>query len=123
MSLNISKIFSEGRTLEMETRALQSALIRLGGEVKANRGNRDIFLSYITLKADISSRCARLMEIKKEISHIIGCIDDPICRTLLTYRYISGETMEKTAELMEYDERHIYRIHKKALNLAEKVAK
>lgn len=121
--MNVSEFFSEGRGLEMETKALQAALLRLAEEVKLNRGNREIFLSYLTLKGDISSRCARLMKIKEEMCDIIKKIEDPICRTLLTYRYINGETMEKTALIMEYDERHIYRLHKKALKLAEEAIK
>ena len=119
--MNVSKIFTQAKTLEMETRALKAALLTLSSEVKDNRGNREIFLSYLTLKADIAARGERLMKMKKEISDIISRVEDPVCRTLLTYRYISGETMEKTAVLMEYDERHAYRLHKKALALAQEI--
>jgi len=49
----------------------------------------------------------------------IQSVDDLKLRTLLTYRYIDGLTWEETSEAMGYDVRWIFRLHDKALTLAQ----
>lgn len=122
--MQVEKLFAQYKPLEMETAALKDSLEKLSKEVKENPADRELYITYLTLKADILSRIKRIMEIKKEIEEVIGKIENPTLRALLQYRYINGETFEKTAELMCYEERHIYRLHKKAIetvkNLYEK---
>ena len=54
------------------------------------------------------------------MEEVIEKVDDVTCRTLLRHKYINGETFEAIAEKMCYDVRHVYRLHKKAINLVEK---
>lgn len=119
--MNIADYLKNAKSLECETRALECTLSDIEFLVKNRMVSRDTFLSYLSLKADVSSRLKRICEIKEEIFSLIKKVDNPIYRTLLTLRYIKGETMERCAEIMEYEERHIYRIHKKALAEAEKI--
>jgi len=117
--MQVEKLFAQYKPLQMETDALKASLGKLADEVKREGADKDLYITYLTLKADILSRVKRIMEIKKEIEEVIAKIDNPTLRTLLQYRYIGGETFEKTAELMCYEERHIYRLHKKAIEAAK----
>ena len=62
----------------------------------------------------------KLYDTKQEILEVINKIDDNRYREVLTARYISFQKFKKIAKCMNYDERHIYRIHHAALNEAEK---
>ena len=117
--MRITEYLKMAQALENETKALKFTLQRLSEEVSEGGVEREGFLMYLQIKADVSSRLTRLLEMKRDISSLIDKIENSTYRTLLTLRYINGETMEKCAEIMDYEERHIYRIHKKAVEAAE----
>jgi len=50
-----------------------------------------------------------------DVSETINALRDPNERAILTYRYICGYKWSKIFRAMAYDERQVYRIHKKAL--------
>ena len=129
--------FERGRLLSAEIRALTEAMSIAYAEavktvsapktipVKASFEDRrqNATLKYMELKADITSRLAALFEIKKEIFELIDEIEDSKCRTVLINRYINGYTFEKIAETMYMNERWVYRIHKKALEICDEKLK
>lgn len=53
--------------------------------------------------------------VKREILYTISKADDQRYRTLLYYHYIDGMTWMQVACRMVYDDRYIYKLHKKAL--------
>lgn len=57
----------------------------------------------------------RRMVVHKEISAQIRCLDSETERDILFYRYIKGLNWWEIAEQMGYSERHITRLHGKAL--------
>jgi len=116
--MNIVEYLKMGKSLECETAALKCTLIEMEELCKMGNCDREVFLTYLSLKADVSSRLVRIMEIKRDILSLIGKIENPTYRTLLTLRYVKGFTMEKCAEMMDYEERHLYRLHKKAVDAA-----
>lgn len=83
--------------------------------------NGDAYINYVKLKAELISSVSRLMEYKREILKTINEIENPSYRLVLESRYINRMTFEEIAEKTHYDQRHIYRLHKKALDEVEKV--
>lgn len=59
----------------------------------------------------------RLLQINKEVAEVISMLDDSLLRTILTARYINCSTWSTIAEDMDIDQRWLYRLHKKALDI------
>lgn len=84
-------------------------------------GGGEVYVSYLCLKAELAACVSRLMEHNKDILRLISEIESPLCRMVLENRYINRMTFEEIAEETHYDQRHIYRLHNKAVDEAEKV--
>ena len=63
--MSLINIFTQYKPLEMETVALKASLEKIEGEVKENLDDKELFLIYQGLKADILSRITRIMQLKK----------------------------------------------------------
>ncbi|MGM9935761.1 MAG: DUF1492 domain-containing protein [Candidatus Ornithomonoglobus sp.] len=101
-----------------------SATADPGGEkVQTSRRNtsEDKFVNYAAYEETINKRLDELYEIKNEISQAISKVKDDTLRKLLILRYINFEKWERIAGLMGYDERHVRRLHGKALQAAKDV--
>ena len=135
--MTAKEFFERGKLLSAEIRALTEAMsIAYAEAIKTVRTptsvpvktsfedrRQNATIKYIELKADITARLAELFKIKKEIFDFIEKIDDAKCRTVLINRYINGYTFEKIAETMFMNERWVYRIHKKALEICDEKLK
>ncbi len=53
----------------------------------------------------------RMIAIRREIE----TIRDPIARMILIYRYLDGMTFDQISNKMYISERHVYRLHRAAL--------
>lgn len=56
-----------------------------------------------------------------EIEEFISMLDGPILRQLLRYKYLELLTYEQIAKEMNYSERHVRRLHGRALQEARRV--
>lgn len=72
------------------------------------------------LERTIDSEIDKLIDLKAEIHKKIHCICNPDFITLLTYVYINGLTLERTAEVMEKSYSTICRWHGEALQIFRK---
>ena len=90
-------------------------------------GNRNIdrmekaIAAIVDLEAEIGEDVCRLVETKRNISHIIKSVGDPECQTLLELRYLCFKTWEEIAVEMGYCIDNVYRIHRKALSMVRLV--
>ncbi len=55
----------------------------------------------------------------QEITTVIGQVQDVILATLLTEYYVNGKTWEAVAVIINYSTRHVYRLHRKALDAVQ----
>ena len=58
---------------------------------------------------------SRLVALQEEISDVINHISDPDEKLLLRLKYINHKPWQETADIMGYSERHVKRLHEKAL--------
>ena len=79
--------------------------------------------AYAQYCADIDQRIDELICIKGEIQDTIRKVDDAKLRTLLVARYINFNSFESIAVMMNYDWRHIMRLHSAALKAIDEVLK
>lgn len=79
--------------------------------------------AYAQFAADIDNRVDELVSIKSDILNTIKKVEDAKLRTLLIARYINFMTFEGIAVMMNYDWRHIMRLHSAALKAIDEVLK
>ncbi len=78
-------------------------------------------IKYLSYGEKIDECIAEAFEIRREITSFIGQLSDIRHRIILRSHYILHETIEQTAEFMKYTERHTHRLHKEALQAAERL--
>ena len=79
-----------------------------------NRGSsklEDTIVKIIDLQEEINRDIDKLVDLKKEIANSIFELKDKEEQTVLEKRYLCYETWEKIAVDMNYDIRHIHRLH------------
>ena len=87
-------------------------------KVQTSQGNstENAILKYIEYENKIAERIDELYAVKREIFDAISKVDNTTYRTLLALRYLQFMTWERIAEEMRVDNRHIYKLHNKALD-------
>ena len=79
--------------------------------------------AYAQFAAEIDNRVDELVSIKSDILNTIKKVGDAKLRTLLIARYINFMTFEGIVVMMNYDWRHIMRLHSAALKAVDEVLK
>ena len=79
--------------------------------------------AYAQFAAEIDNRVDELINIKSDILNTINKVEDAKLRTLLIARYINFMTFESIAVMMNYDWRHIMRLHSDGLKAVDEVLK
>ena len=79
--------------------------------------------AYAQFAAEIGNRVDELVSIKSDILNTIKKVEDAKLRTLLIARYINFMTFEGIAVMMNYDWRHVMRLHSAALKAIDEVLK
>ena len=81
------------------------------------------YVKYIDYDNRLKKQIDKLYDIKTEIETVLSEVEDSKLRTLLRMRYILFYRWGDIALEMNYDERHIYRLHKTALQSADRIYK
>lgn len=77
----------------------------------------DVVVKIADLQADINSDINTLVDLKREMTHVIKAVDDVDCRLLLEFRYLCGHSWEEIAVELGYTTRNIHYLHRQALKL------
>ena len=75
----------------------------------------EIVARYVELEQEIDASVDRMMALRREVEQVIAAVPNPTHRTLLELRYLNGWTWEHIAEAMDYDPRHVRKLHGYAL--------
>lgn len=100
-----------------------STTTALGEKVQESRGNstENKLTAYLDYTNRIETDITKLLVIMGEIERVIMQVDDNVLRELLIHRYLNFETWESIAFKLNYDVRHIYRLHSRALKKAGEI--
>ncbi len=116
------EIDSEIRSLKREALSAKDLAFRVTAyldDVKVQTSKEHVtenaMVRYLDYSERIVERMAELFSVKLEIYEAILRVDSTTCRTLLSLRYLQYLTWEQIAEEMDVDVRHVYRLHKSAL--------
>ena len=77
----------------------------------------------IDLESEIFTDLQSLIDLKREVMTIIKCVESPELQQLLELRYLCCKPWEQIAVGMDYDIRHVQRLHGRALNEVETIRK
>ena len=67
------------------------------------------------MEEDIQRECAALVHRQKQIDALLRRIPNETIRTVMQWRYLQNVPFFRIAMEMQYDERHVYRLHRKGL--------
>lgn len=85
--------------------------------VQESHGNaaENKMTAYLQYVNQIEQSKTKLFIVLSEIENTIMRVDNTILRSLLTYRYLDFMTWESIAVEMNYNIRHLYNLHDRAL--------
>lgn len=87
--------------------------VKSGGKVESRLENQVV--EIVDLESDIKREIREYAKMRKEMKKAISLQEDENERLLLTLRYIENLTWEEISEKMDCSTRHVYRLHKIAL--------
>ncbi len=107
-----------------KTNALRQDLIggksvRYGsdGSTHGHKGNavENAYCMLADYEAETEEKLIEMIRTRKRAEDMISAVPDPVQREILTRRYIIGQDWEDIAECMNYNLRHVYKLHGGAL--------
>ena len=79
----------------------------------------DIIDKMVDLENEINEDIDRLVDLKREIVTAINRVQNPEHQTLLELRYLCFKSWEHIAVTMNYNSRHVFKVHDSALQKIE----
>lgn len=76
---------------------------------------QEIIAKIVDLEDEITDDVETLVDLKREIKTLIDTIKKPLHRLILEQRYLMGKEWIDIADALDYDVRHITRLHGSAL--------
>ena len=76
---------------------------------------QDILAKIMDMEDEINNDIDALVDLKREIKRTIERVENPEYLILLELRYLCFKRWEEIAVMMNYNIRHIYRLHDEAL--------
>lgn len=111
----VSSLLNEYEKSEKITLSASKLKQVMADSNKISNPTEDTFFQRIEYSSDLLYKTDCLVNLKIQISNEIDQIQDRILRILLRERYISSKSWKDIAVVLNYDLRHIHRLHKEAL--------
>lgn len=112
---NIASRIEERNRLWISLTSIKSSRIKEISVQESNQKNDDRFEKVLELDRYIDREIDKLYELKLEISKRIDRCDEQMHSIILRERYLNYKSWYDIAVLLNYDKRHILRIHGHAL--------
>lgn len=121
---------SKQRAYELATSTTASVhTVKINGEVTAldkvqeSRGNgaESKMIACVDYEMQLEQHKNQLAAVLKEIHGAIMQVEDNTLQTLLIRRYLNFQTWESIAVEMNYNIRHVYNLHDRALKAINKI--
>lgn len=127
--MTAKEYLSRARTLDKQTDVKHERVMRLralaekrttsyGETVGGGTWDRyDLVDEIVDQGREIDEDIDRLLALRREIEATIRTVPEDRLRLVLEHRYLTKDTWEAIAEKLYYDERHVRRIHNRALEV------
>lgn len=132
--MTVKEWLNRGYRLEREIRRLSNERVKAyeriferggndGEKVQTSKTNRteELYARYLEYDEKLNKRIDELYRVKAEILTAVDAVEDSLLREILIARYINFQKWETIADMVGYDVRHVYRLHRRALDMTEKM--
>lgn len=109
------EIYSLMETRDREKQKLLNIVQKLDGDLVQSTKDPHKYDHLVELNEAIDELIDSQLEIKAEIIKAIGQLDKPTYRRILLLKYIDGMTFPAIAEVIRFSQRHVERMHGRAL--------
>ena len=82
---------------------------------------QDIIAKIVDAENEVNESIDLLVELKREITSLIGSVANPSCQILLEHRYLCYHSWEEIAVELNMNIRSIYRLHGEALQEVDRI--
>lgn len=115
---------SKQRAYELATSTTASVrTVKINGKITAldkvqeshGNGTENKLVACAEYEMQLEQHKNQLAAVLKEIHGAIMQVEDNTLQTLLIYRYLNFQTWESIAVVMNYNIRHVYKLHRQAL--------
>ena len=110
-----SKIEQVSRLHELATKATSTLSDMPGSATRNTHRMEDTIIKIIDLENEINKEIDRLVDLKTEMTRIIGSVQNIEYQRLLELRYLCFRSWKQIADEMGYSKQHIFRLHNDAL--------
>ena len=108
-------IYSLMETREQEKQRLLNIVQRLDGDPVQSTPDPHKYDRLVELNEKLDNLIDKHIAIKAEIIEAISKLDKPIYQRILLLKYIDGMTFPAMAEVVHLSQRHVERLHGRAL--------
>ena len=110
-----SKIEQVSRLHELANKATSTLSDMPGSATRNTHRMEDTIIKIIDLENEINKEIDRLVDLKTEMTRIIGSVQNIEYQRLLELRYLCFRSWKQIADEMGYSKQHIFRLHNDAL--------
>lgn len=112
---------------DIKSRQEEISRLRASIDIKASTIKQDIvqeshtgryddrYMLLVDKVTEMDEKVKSLVDMKIRVSNQIDLIDERLSRIILREKYLNLKTFEQIADGLEYDLRHIYKLHGQAL--------
>lgn len=118
---SLRQLESDLRKMEEERDSIQIRADGMPGSSNVSKRVESLAIRITDLQRRTMARREKLLAKREEIRAVIMLVPDPKLSRLLDLRYVEGMKWEAIAENMGVEVRHIYRLHGRALQEADKI--
>ena len=112
-----AKLERKDRLRELAERATDTITATRFSGTSQRSHMEEAVCELVDLDHDIEDDIMKLVQLQKAVAESIAAVEAPDCRVLLELRYLNFKTWREIAEAMDFEERNVFYIHKKALRL------
>lgn len=110
-----SKLAQVASLNDLATRATSVMTGMPSNPNRAHSSMADVIVKIVDLQSEINRDIDCLVDLKREITFLIGSVGNKEHQTLLEKRYLCFQTWEKIAVDMGFSIQHVFRLREKAL--------
>jgi len=91
------------------------------GKTRSTHRMEDIIVKMVDMESEINADLKRLVDLKQEITTVIKCVEPLDLQAILEMRYLCYKTWAEIAVKLQYELRHVHRLHGRALTEVESI--
>lgn len=81
----------------------------------------NVIVKLTDARAELEKTVDDMIRAEREIRNVISCVPDVDCRLVLEFRFLDMNTWTQITQKLDMDKSHVFRIRKKALQMAAAV--